>query len=186
MSKQKHLMIAAAGTGGHVMPGLAVAQEMIARGWTVSWIGTTTGMESRLVASYDLEFDALEFTGMRGKGLGHMVKGALKLVKACFKSKDLIDARQADAVFDLFKASVKARIPERPPRLNEIFVGRLQEIHAEFLVQFVHQVEQFRAVFSIDVRNRVQPLAVFRQARRHTRQILHRRIIGKEFACRVL
>lgn len=99
MSKQKHLMIAAAGTGGHVMPGLAVAQEMIARGWTVSWIGTTTGMESRLVAAYDLEFDALEFTGMRGKGFGHMVKGALKLVKACFKSKDLIDARQADAVF---------------------------------------------------------------------------------------
>lgn len=99
MSKQKHLMIAAAGTGGHVMPGLAVAQEMQARGWTVSWIGTTTGMESRLVASYGLEFDALEFTGMRGKGLGHMLKGAVKLIKACFKSKDLVDARDADAVF---------------------------------------------------------------------------------------
>ena len=99
MSEGKHLMIAAAGTGGHVMPGLAVAQEMMARGWTVSWIGTTTGMESRLVGSYGLQFDALAFTGMRGKGLAHMINGAMKLIKACFKCKDMVDQRSADAVF---------------------------------------------------------------------------------------
>ena len=40
----KHLIIAAAGTGGHVMPGLAVAEEMKKRGWTVSWIGTPDGI----------------------------------------------------------------------------------------------------------------------------------------------
>ena len=46
---KKHLVIAAAGTGGHVMPGIAVAKIMISRGWEVSWIGTRTGMEKRLV-----------------------------------------------------------------------------------------------------------------------------------------
>ena len=44
---QKHLVIMAAGTGGHVIPGLAVAREMQARGWSVSWLGTEGGMENR-------------------------------------------------------------------------------------------------------------------------------------------
>lgn len=87
----KHLIIAAAGTGGHVMPGLAVAEEMKKRGWTVSWIGTPVGMESRLVGQRNIEFDALDFTGMRGKGIKHMFTGALKLVKACFAAKALVE-----------------------------------------------------------------------------------------------
>ena len=36
----RHLIVMAAGTGGHVIPGLAVAREMQARGWSVSWLGT--------------------------------------------------------------------------------------------------------------------------------------------------
>ena len=45
----KHLLVMAAGTGGHVIPGLAVAAEMQRRGWSVSWLGTQTGLENRLV-----------------------------------------------------------------------------------------------------------------------------------------
>lgn len=97
--QNKHLIIAAAGTGGHVMPGLAVAEEMKKRGWSVSWIGTPVGMESRLVAQRNIEFDALDFTGMRGKGIKHMITGAIKLVKACFAAKALIEKRGASAVF---------------------------------------------------------------------------------------
>ena len=48
-----HLVIMAAGTGGHIIPGIAVAQEMRARGWSVSWLGTQAGMENRLVG-FDL------------------------------------------------------------------------------------------------------------------------------------
>lgn len=53
---EKHLVIAAAGTGGHVFPGLAVARVMKARGWRVSWVGTKTGMESALVAKDGIPF----------------------------------------------------------------------------------------------------------------------------------
>ena len=45
----KHLIVMAAGTGGHVIPGLAVAREMQSRGWSVSWLGTPAGIENRLV-----------------------------------------------------------------------------------------------------------------------------------------
>ncbi|WP_337628483.1 glycosyltransferase, partial [Duodenibacillus massiliensis] len=45
---KKHLVVAAAGTGGHVFPALAVARELRNRGWKISWIGTQTGMESKL------------------------------------------------------------------------------------------------------------------------------------------
>ncbi len=56
-----HLVIMAAGTGGHVMPGLAVAQEMRSRGWTVSWLGTPQGMENRLVPPTGIVMDTSTF-----------------------------------------------------------------------------------------------------------------------------
>ncbi len=97
--KKKHLLITAAGTGGHVMPGLAVAREMRARGWTVSWIGTQTGMESKLIAKDDIPFEGLDFQGLRGKGMFGMFTGAIKLIAATQKAKKLIKAQKPDVVF---------------------------------------------------------------------------------------
>ena len=59
----KHLMVVAAGTGGHVMPGLAVAEVLRARGWSISWLGTRTGMERQLVEPRKIAFDAIDFMG---------------------------------------------------------------------------------------------------------------------------
>ena len=76
----KHLLIAAAGTGGHVMPGLAVAREMKKRGWRVTWIGTQKGMEGPLVAKDGIDFIGLNFQGVRGHGLGGLITGGIKLL----------------------------------------------------------------------------------------------------------
>ena len=54
-----HLVIMAAGTGGHIIPGIAVAREVQRRGWTVSWLGTATGMENRLVPPTHHGFELL-------------------------------------------------------------------------------------------------------------------------------
>lgn len=99
MNTEKHLVIAAAGTGGHVMPGLAVAAEMKARGWTVSWLGTETGMERMLVEKQGIEFDAIDFSGVRGRGALGAVKGGIKLLEAFPAARAVLKKRGAKAFF---------------------------------------------------------------------------------------
>ena len=99
--KTKKLMIMAAGTGGHIFPGLAIAQTMVARGWEVSWLGTTHGMEQELVPKSGIAMDAIAFSGMRGKGLGHTVKGGFKMIASLFAIRGFIARRKPDVVMGM-------------------------------------------------------------------------------------
>lgn len=95
----RHLVVVAAGTGGHVMPGLAVAGELRARGWTVSWLGTQAGLERRLVEPRGIEFDALDFSGLRGKGFKTLLLGGFQLLHALWQSRAALRVRRPALVF---------------------------------------------------------------------------------------
>jgi UDP-N-acetylglucosamine--N-acetylmuramyl-(pentapeptide) pyrophosphoryl-undecaprenol N-acetylglucosamine transferase len=95
------LMIMAAGTGGHIFPGIAIAQTMRARGWDVSWLGTAHGMEREIVPKHGIAMDSIEFSGMRGKGLAHSVSGAFKMVASFFKCFAFIGQRKPDVVLGM-------------------------------------------------------------------------------------
>ncbi|WP_035789053.1 undecaprenyldiphospho-muramoylpentapeptide beta-N-acetylglucosaminyltransferase [Janthinobacterium sp. CG3] len=97
----KRLMIMAAGTGGHIFPGLAIAQTMRARGWQVSWLGTSHGMERELVPRHGVEMDAIEFSGMRGKGLRHTLTGGFKMLASFFACFGYIGRRKPDVVLGM-------------------------------------------------------------------------------------
>ena len=97
----RHLVIMAAGTGGHIMPGLAVADEMKRRGWTVSWLGTTGGMENRLVPPAGIPLDTISFSGLRGKGVMGGLLGSFKLLKSFAECARILKTRQSVAVLGM-------------------------------------------------------------------------------------
>lgn len=97
----KRLLIMAAGTGGHIFPGLAIADTMRARGWSVSWLGTTHGMERDLVPRHGVEMDSITFAGLRGKGLLHTARGAWRLLASFGSCWRILAKRQPDVVLGM-------------------------------------------------------------------------------------
>lgn len=100
MSK-KRLLIMAAGTGGHIIPGLAIAETMRAKHWDVTWLGTTHGMENDLVPPHAIEMDRIEFSGVRGKGLKHTVRGVWRLLASFVQCFKVIGHRRPDVVLGM-------------------------------------------------------------------------------------
>jgi len=74
-------MVMAGGTGGHVFPGLAVAEILGARGWQVHWLGNPEGMEAGLVQRAGLPFQPVRFGALRGKGWLALLRLPLNLVR---------------------------------------------------------------------------------------------------------
>ena len=97
----KQLMVMAAGTGGHIFPGLAIADTMRARGWQVTWLGTARGMEADIVPRHDLVFDAIDFSGLRGKGWRHTVTGIFKMATGFVQCLSIIRKRKPDVVLGM-------------------------------------------------------------------------------------
>ena len=79
-------MIMAGGTGGHIFPGLAVADIMKANGWEVIWLGAPNSMEEELIPKHGYRIALVEFSGVRGKGWWRKLMSPFALLIALWQS----------------------------------------------------------------------------------------------------
>ncbi len=98
---QKTALIMAGGTGGHIFPGLAVAEELRARGWRVHWLGAPGSMESRIVPPQGFALELIDFSGVRGKGLITLALLPLRLLRAFWQALQVVRRVQPDVVVGL-------------------------------------------------------------------------------------
>lgn len=91
-------LVMAGGTGGHIFPGLAVAQALRDKGWRVHWLGTPNSMETRLVPLRGFPMELVDFSGVRGKGVMTWVRLPWRLLRACFQSFQVLQRVRPDVV----------------------------------------------------------------------------------------
>lgn len=118
------ILIMAGGTGGHIFPALAVADQLRDKGWKVVWLGSKAGMESQLVPQYGFEIEWVRFSGLRGKGLLRLVLLPLNLLIAFCQSARAIFRVRPDVVLGMggyisFPGGIMAALLARPLVLHE-------------------------------------------------------------------
>jgi len=85
-TNRRPVLIMAGGTGGHVFPALAVAEELAAQGVAVSWLGTRNGLEARVVPAAGYALETIRVTNLRGKGLRRLLLAPFMLLVALWQA----------------------------------------------------------------------------------------------------
>jgi UDP-N-acetylglucosamine--N-acetylmuramyl-(pentapeptide) pyrophosphoryl-undecaprenol N-acetylglucosamine transferase len=119
-----HVLLAGGGTGGHVFPALAVAEELRRRGWRVSFAGLAGGLEERLAGAAGVPFHALEARPLVGRGLAAKAGAVATLLRSGRAAARLLRRLGVDAVlgtggYAAAPAMLGARLARRPVVLLE-------------------------------------------------------------------
>ncbi|MDO8262592.1 MAG: undecaprenyldiphospho-muramoylpentapeptide beta-N-acetylglucosaminyltransferase [Gallionella sp.] len=120
----RSILIMAGGTGGHIMPGLAVADVLRAQGWKVTWLGAPGSMEAELVPRHGYGMAWVRFSGVRGKGLLRKLLLPFNLLTALWQSAAAIFRHRPDVVLGMggyitFPGGLMAALLRRPLVIHE-------------------------------------------------------------------
>ncbi len=118
------ILLMAGGTGGHVFPGLAVADYLREMDWRVVWLGTQAGMEEKLVAKRGYDMELINFSGLRGKNAMTWFTLPLRLSRAFLQSIQIIRRVKPDVVLGMggypaFPGGMMASLLNKPLVIHE-------------------------------------------------------------------
>ena len=124
LTPQPCALVMAGGTGGHIFPGLAVAEALRTRGWRVHWLGAPGSMESRLVPERGFVLETIQFGGVRGKGLLNLLYLPLRLLRACWQAWGVLRRVRPDVLVGMggyisFPGALVGVLCKKPLLLHE-------------------------------------------------------------------
>ena len=97
----KKIMIVAGGTGGHIFPGIAVADYLKEQGWQVVWLGTADRMEADVVPRHNIAIRYIDVKGVRGNGLMRLLKAPFMVIKAIWQARKVMKQEKPDVLLGM-------------------------------------------------------------------------------------
>jgi len=164
MMSVRPVLIMAGGTGGHVFPALAVADELRSRGVPIVWLGTHKGIEARVVKQAGYQIEWLSITGLRGKSALTLLLAPFRLLMACAQASRVLWQRKPSVVlgmggFTAGPGGLMAWLMRRPLLIHEqnAVAGMTNRILAHLASEVLEAFPQTFSRKSRTVGNPVRP-----------------------------